>query len=37
MNTWMNGKSLTKQYYLKEFYNNLNMEDIIDAACKNSL
>ena len=31
--TWMNGKSLIKQHFLKkeEFYSNLNMEDITDA------
>ena len=33
MKTWINGKSLMKQHYLKkeEFYGNLNMEDITDA------
>ena len=31
--TWMNGKSLIKQHFLKkeEFDSNLNMEDITDA------
>ena len=33
MGTWMNGKSLKKQRYVKKknFNGNLNMEDIIDA------
>ena len=44
MGTWMNGKRLMKQHYLKkkEFYSNLNVEDITDAdyinakrVCKN--
>ena len=33
MNIWMIRKSLMKQHYLKkkEFYSNLNLEDITDA------
>ena len=31
MSVWMNWKRLMKHYCLEEFYNNLNMEDIVDV------